>query len=121
MGKKSIDLSKEVSKKKLSGVGDVIKSITSTLGIESCEDCESRRLKLNKAFSFLRNVIRDLDSEEVLYILEIERSKFIDDPTKFLRIYNSIYGTNVKPCNCPSVYKDLTSRLVMQIEFQNIK
>jgi hypothetical protein len=34
--------------KKGLGAGDVVKKVTESLGIESCDECEKRRLRLNR-------------------------------------------------------------------------
>lgn len=117
----SVDLTKETSKEPVKGLGDVIKSVTSALGIETCEKCEERRQKLNKAFSFLKTVKRELTDEEVESLLLMEANKRIEDGITFVNLYNDVFGTRVKPCNCPSIYKELLSKLVMQIEYQKIK
>lgn len=119
--KESVDLTKETSKEPVKGLGDVIKSVTSALGIETCEKCEERRQKLNKAFSFLKTVKRELTDEEIESLLLMEANKRIEDGTSFVKLYNDVFGTRVKPCNCPSIYKELLSKLIMQIEYQNIK
>ena len=119
--KEAVDLKNEVEKKQITGLGDVVKTITTALGIPTCEDCEERRLKLNRAFPFLKNVKRDLTEEESKEVLEMEDKKRIPDSLKFVTMFNEIYGTNQKPCNCPALYKDLLSRLVMQVKFQEIK
>ena len=117
----SVDLTKETSKEPVKGLGDVIKSVTSALGIETCEKCEERRQKLNKAFSFLKTVKRNLTDEEIESLLLMEANKRIEDGISFVKLYNDVFGTNLKPCNCPSIYKELLSKLVMQIEYQKIQ
>lgn len=41
-------------KKKISGLGDVVKVVTDTLGIEQCNDCKQRQTELNRLFPFKR-------------------------------------------------------------------
>lgn len=103
------------------GLGDVIKKITDTLSIPTCEKCEERRQKLNKAYSFLRTVKREITDEEIIYLKDIESSKKIDNSQKFVKIFNEVFGTNQTACDCPSLMRDLLSKLLMQIEYQNIK
>ena len=103
------------------GLGDVIKKITDTLSIPTCEKCEERRQKLNKAYSFLRAVKREITDEEIIYLKDIESSKKIDNSQKFVKIFNEVFGTNQTACDCPSLMRDLLSKLLMQIEYQNIK
>lgn len=103
------------------GLGDVIKKITDTLSIPTCEKCEERRQKLNKAYSFLRTVKREITDEEIIYLKDIESSKKIDNSQKFVKIFNEVFGTNQTACDCPSLMRDLLGKLLMQIEYQNIK
>lgn len=119
--KTDMDLSKETVKPITTGVGDVIKNITSSLGIESCEDCEARREKLNRMFSFLRSVKRDLTEEECNYVLDVEAKKNIPESLYFVKLYNEVFGTKVKPCQCPALYRDFLSKLVLQVKKQEIK
>lgn len=116
-----IDLTNVQEKEVISGLGDVIKTVTSVLGIKSCDDCEQRRLKLNKLFPFLRNVKRNLTDEEVKAVLEMDAKKNIPDSIAFLKMFNEVYGLKQKPCQCPSIYRDLLSKLVMQVKYQAIE
>ena len=117
----SVDLTKETSKEPVKGLGDVIKKITDTLSIPTCEKCEERRQKLNKAFSFLKTVKRDLTDEEIESLLLMEANKRIEDGASFVKLYNDVFFFFLKPCNCPSIYKELLSKLIMQIEYQKIQ
>lgn len=103
------------------GLGDVVAKITSAIGIEPCESCLERKAKLNKAYSFLRTVKREITDEEIIYLKDIESSKKIDNSQKFVKIFNDVFGTNQTACDCPSLMRDLLSKLLMQIEYQNIK
>lgn len=118
---KNINLSNVEIKQEVRGLGDVFKKITDTLSIPTCEKCEERRQKLNKAYSFLRAVKRDITDEEIIYLKDIESSKKIDNSQKFVKIFNEVFGTNQTACDCPSLMRDLLSKLLMQIEYQNIK
>ena len=103
------------------GLGDVVAKITSAIGIEPCESCLERKAKLNKAYSFLRAVKRDITDEEIEYLKDIESSKKIDNSQKFVNLFNEIFGTRQTACECPSLMRDLLGKLLMQIEYQNIK
>lgn len=103
------------------GLGDVVAKITSAIGIEPCESCLERKAKLNKAYSFLRAVKRDITDEEIKYLKDIESSKKIDNSQKFVNLFNEIFGTRQTACECPSLMRDLLGKLLMQIEYQNIK
>lgn len=104
----------------LTGVGDVIAKVTTFFGVEPCADCLMRKAKLNKMFSFLRSVQRDLTADEIKYVYEIERTKYVPDGNAFVALFNEIYGTKQKPCNCPGIYKDILEKMVMQIKYQEI-
>lgn len=116
-----IDLTNIENPKPKAGLGDLIKTVTNALGIETCDKCEERRLKLNKFFPFLRNVKRNLTDEEVKAVLEMESTKNIPDSIYFLKVFNEVYGLKQKPCQCPSIYRDLLNKLVMQVKYQEIE
>ena len=52
-------------KKKITGLGDVIATITSAIGIEPCEGCNERKEKLNKLFPFGN---KELNFEQKTYL-----------------------------------------------------
>lgn len=116
-----VDLKDEPVKQIDRGLGDKIAKVTSFLGIPTCDDCEARRLKLNKAFPFLRAVKRELTEEEIKDVLQMEKTNIIQDIAGFIKLFNEVFGTRQRGCNCPSLYRELLSKLVMQIQYQNIK
>lgn len=103
------------------GLGDVVAKITAAIGIEPCESCLERKAKLNKAYSFLKAVLRELTDEEIAYVEEIRAKRVVQDTQKFTKLFNQVFGTNQQSCDCPSLYKDLLNKLEMQIEYQKIK
>lgn len=57
------------NKRKIKGLGDAIKVVTDTLGIEQCAGCIERQNKLNKLFPF--KTPRVLTDEEYSYLDEV--------------------------------------------------
>lgn len=108
-------------KEPINGLGDAVKAVTNALGIETCDDCEVRRQKMNNMFSFLKNVQRDLTEEEIEKIELIASTKKVDDVVYIINLVNQIFGTKYQPCNCPGLVKEHIDKLIIQIEKQKIK
>ena len=103
--------------KQVSGVGDVIKAITTAIGITPCSECEERRKKLNRMFPFLQlgSTISQVDADFVKSIGTTLTSK---DQDRLIRIYDGTYKQKTIKCNCPGVYKNIIDKLLTQIEYQ---
>lgn len=112
---------KQPKKKKIKGLGDVVKAVTNAVGIETCEDCEQRRLKLNKMFPFTKTAKRELTESEIELINGIGNKLTAELRIELGRIAEEVLGGKVRHCQCPSMYKQLIDRLKIQIEYQNIK
>lgn len=106
--------------KPVEGLGDVIKAVTEAVGIKPCEGCEERRKKLNRMFSFLKAVKRDITSEEIEFLNGIGRTVTGEDRMELGRIYTEVFGIKVNHCNCPSLYKTILDKLRTQVEYQSI-
>lgn len=107
--------------KPIEGLGDVIKAVTNAVGIETCDSCEERRKKLNRMFSFLKAVKRDITPEEVEFLNSIGRTVTGEDRMELGRIYSEVFGTKVNHCNCPALYKTILDKLRTQVEYQTIE
>lgn len=107
--------------KPVEGLGDVIKAVTEAVGIKPCEKCEERRKKLNKMFSFLKSVKRDITSEEIEFLNGIGRTVTGEDRMELGRIYTEVFGVKVNHCNCPALYKSILDKLRTQVEYQSIE
>lgn len=116
-----MDISEVTSNEEIKGLGDVIKKVADTLSIPTCEDCEQRRLKLNKMFPFTKTAKRELTESEIEFVNGIGTKLTTDDRMELGRIAEEVLGGKVRHCQCPSMYKQLIDRLKIQIEYQNIK
>lgn len=116
---KPIDLSNE-QEAPVMGVGDLIKKITSFMGIEPCDECERRKEKLNSMFSFLKRTKRDLTSTEVEMIKGIIKTNKVENSGEIFRIYNEVFGLHTQPCQCVGIIKDIVFKLGRVIERQEI-
>ena len=106
---------------KVNGLGDVVKAVTNAIGIETCDDCEQRRLKLNKMFPFTKKAKRELNDTEITFIESIGTKLNQEDRFMLGSLYEALYGGKVRHCtSCPGVYKSMISKLKMQIEYQRI-
>lgn len=115
-----MDIDIEVDKP-IEGLGDVIKAVTNAVGIETCDSCEERRKKLNRMFSFLKAVKRDITPEEIEFLNGIGRTVTGDDRMELGRIYTEVFGIKVNHCNCPALYKSILDKLRTQVEYQSIE
>lgn len=68
--------------KKTKGLGDVISSVTKSLGIEECNNCKSRKEWLNVNFAF----------NKPLPLTEQQRSRIEKEPRE---VYNECFGTTI--------------------------
>lgn len=75
--------------KKNKGVGDVIQSITSAIGIEPCEGCQSRKDRLNILFPF--GTPKQMTTEQRLAYQDN-----IESPEVLLAIYNELFDTDLQ-------------------------
>lgn len=105
----------------ITGLGDAVKAVTNFLGIETCDDCEKRRQKMNDMYSFLRSVRREMTPVEIEIVEQADRTKVILDSRWMTNLMNDVYGTKYQVCNCPGLYKDILAKLIIAIEKQKIK
>lgn len=117
MDNESIELPEE---KKVKGAGDVIKAITNAVGIKTCDDCEERRKRMNKMFSFTRTAV-EMTDEEIEFVKGLTRTLTMDQRKELGRIYAKTYNTRFNHCNCPGVYRQALDKLIIQADYQSIK
>jgi hypothetical protein len=96
----------------MGGLGDLVKSVTEVLGITQCSECIERQKNFNKAFPFIR-VSRDLTFDELKLMERINSSYTIqnDDVNSFFKMYNEVFTSNVKRCNCPELIAKMIQRI----------
>ena len=99
------------------GLGDLVSSITQTLGIPECEPCARRKEALNKMFPWLK-ASRELTEEEVIFIGKIMSNKTLqnDDVNDLFRLYNDIFSSKLSRCNCPGLLSKMIQRLGVLVE-----
>ena len=105
--KKSKPKSKPKSKtKKSKGLGDTVAKITEVTGIKKlvgdCEGCNKRQEKLNKMFSYKRDLNQEEREQWKLFINREKQDKISVKETRFiLKLLKECLGMSVKPCyNC---------------------
>lgn len=90
----------------VAGFGDLVKKVTSALGIEQCEPCKKRQENFNRIWPWLK-LKRDLTQEEIDMLARVNSSPIIksDDVDMLFRSYNEIFQPKNKltRCNCPGV------------------
>lgn len=111
-------LTEETTEQKLesAGLGDLVSSITQTLGIPECEPCKRRKEALNKAFPWLK-ASRDVTEEEIEFIKKITSTHTLnnDDVNNLFRLYNDIFSSKLNRCNCPGLITKIIQRLSVLI------
>lgn len=114
-----IDITDVESNKETTGLGDVIESVTSFLGIETCAECEERRKKLNKMFPFTKNAKEITNEEDKEFIRNLkERGKLSkEEVNKIMELMNTYFGMKVKFCNCPGLFKGYIEKLKVQLTY----
>lgn len=102
------------NKKKLSGLGDVIATFTTTIGIDPCEDCNKRKEHLNRLFPF---GIEEFTEDEKIYLgtfFEANKTELNEtDQKEILDIYFRVFRVKqFEPCvNCSGVWKSIIAKL----------
>lgn len=99
----------------VNGIGDIIENITSVLGIEKCVECEERRKKFNKSniFPWMKSEIREVTDAERDLMERINSSHIIqnNDVVALFTLYNSLFDSHTKRCNCPGLIRRMIGRI----------
>jgi hypothetical protein len=107
-------LTEETTDQKLesSGLGDMITSITSAVGIESCDGCKRRAEALNRMFPWLK-ASREVTEEELDFIKKITSTHTLqnDDVNRLFSLYNDLFKSKLSRCNCPGLLAKMIQRL----------
>jgi hypothetical protein len=89
------------NKPQMTGLGDVVKAFTSSLGIKQCEGCSRRQKFLNNAFPF-NNSKGEMTQEqfEQWGVFKVAAKNIILDTDMDLieDMYNAINHTTLAPC-----------------------
>jgi hypothetical protein len=112
------DVLEQQEDKTITGLGDVVKSITSALGIPQCEACKDRQKRLNRLFPFFKNKqIEPLTPREIEILDTMNRTRSLQQEHKveFFDAYNKRFIGNkanyITVCNCPGVVSKLKESL----------
>jgi hypothetical protein len=107
-------LTEETTDQKLesSGLGDMIASITSAVGIEPCGACNRRKEALNRLFPWLK-ASREVTEEELDFIKKITSTNTLqsDDVNRLFSLYNDIFSSKLQRCNCSGLISKMIQRL----------
>jgi hypothetical protein len=112
------DVLEEQEDKSITGLGDVVKSITSALGIKQCEACKKRQETLNRLFPFSKNKeIEPLTEREIEILDTMNRTRSLQQEHKaeLFDAYNKRFVVNkanyIQPCNCAGVIAKMKESL----------
>lgn len=113
----SIDLTNVKPEKTIDGLGDLVSSITSKLGIEECSECEERKNLFNKIFPFLTADTSVVTEEDIILINRIDNSNVVSsvDVDRLYSFYNRLFKRNKKRQNCPGCVKTLLQQIKKKI------
>lgn len=115
-GKKEVKLEGPIEKSEqdlgIGGLGDLVKSVTNVLGITQCSECIEREKRFNKAFPFIK-VSRDLTFDELKLMERINSCPVIqnDDVNSLFKMYNEVFTSKLKRCNCPGLITKMIQRI----------
>lgn len=108
---------KRKSKKKVEGIGDVIKVVTNAIGLETCGECEERRKKLNKMFPFTKTA-KELSDEDVEFVNSLDKQIPAEVRGRFEQLVRDTFNEKFVACNCPSKYRHALDRLKTLVGYQ---
>jgi len=102
-------------KTKTKGLGDVVKNVTEVLGIEQCDGCIKRQEILNNILPFgtKDNIISD-DDKGVLNRIKGTDVKSSTDRHYLFSLYNRVFQTKLKVCQCQDQINDMIEKLLNQ-------
>ena len=112
------------------GLGDVVDKITKVTGIKKVVEaltddcgCDERKEKFNKLFTWKRKSVNCISEEDYKWYVSNKvnkKSKWtFEERERLVKIYNSIFSTNVKNSKCSSCIKGYQDRLVEYINIYN--
>ena len=100
--------------KKITGIGDVVATITETVGIKPCAGCEKRQERLNRLFP-IGALELEADEREYLTTLFASNPNQLtqQDQKVMLNAYFRCYRVKpFDPCtNCSGVWKSIIKKL----------
>lgn len=106
-----------MAKKKLTGLGDVIKTVTDAIGIEQCDGCVERQNKLNIMIPFEEVQDLPLEQNEIEFLMRVKDNIINSsvDQEYIFQVYNRVTGSSLKQCICPSLIEKLKHDLIKLI------
>lgn len=107
-------------KKQKDDVEIEINDINVEVEVEPCKECEERKKKMNKVFPFTKTERETIKEEDVQFISNIGKKLTLEERILLGEIYDKVYGTKTRHCNCPQMYKQMIDKLIIQIEYQNV-
>ena len=112
------------------GLGDVVDKITKATGIKKVVEaltddcgCDERKEKFNKLFTWKRRSVNCISEEDYKWYVsnKVEKkSKWtFEERERLVKVYNSVFNTNVKNSKCSSCIKAYQDNLVEYINIYN--
>lgn len=103
-------------KRKITGLGDAVEKVTTTLGIEPCDGCNKRKETLNILFPF--NKPKNMSKEDIetfeTFLNRKDQNKVSAEEVKMLsEIYARTF--NIKIENCPSCGSSVINKMIQKL------
>jgi hypothetical protein len=107
-------MAKKRTKKEIQGLGDIIATVTSAVGIEPCLDCKERQFTLNRLFNFKKVKSEMTAEDKILFAIFMEskgqrvidgkRTELTFENIEFLNVLY-LYYFGLDNSNCPTCSK----------------
>lgn len=102
-----------MKKNKPTGIGDVIKNVTESLGIEQCEGCTKRQEILNSVISFTTKST-EITDEAIGVLMRLKGITINSNTDRYylFALYNRVFNTKEKVCQCQDKMQELILKLL---------
>jgi len=109
----AIDISniEVVDSKPIKGLGDVVEKITKFFGIEPCGECIKRKEWMNQFQFFKLRTEPTFDDVALLRRVTISKKVEQEDKQNLFSMYNRLFATNLRVCNCPGTILGMVETL----------
>ncbi len=98
-------------RKKIKGMGDVVKAVTDAIGIEQCDTCKDRQELLNNIIPFGKYELT-VDDIGVLNRIKNTTINSSIDKSFLFSTYNKVFCEKLKMCECQNQMQEMIQKLL---------